>query len=110
MTVLFNITLFYLLDLIGLKVLIANTIAFILSVLFAYLTNTKFVFQSDYTWKNFRQFFFMRIGTILIDNFGMLLFISIGINKLFAKMVVNAVIIVLNYIFSKFIIYKPKNS
>lgn len=86
--------------------LLANTIAFFLAVQFAYMTNTKFVFQEKFTKKNFVQFWGMRIGTIFIDNGGMWLLLSVGINNLLSKCVVNAVVIVLNYVFSKFIIYK----
>lgn len=86
--------------------LIANTIAFFGAVQFAYMTNTKFVFRDKFSKKNFLQFWGMRIGTIFIDNGGMWLLLSVGFNNLLSKCVVNVVVIVLNYIFSKFFIYK----
>lgn len=107
LTVAFNTIVFYLLDLF-LNEIVANTIAFLLSVQFAYMTNTKFVFQSRYTWQNFLQFWGMRIGTILIDNGGMWILLAFHCDKLLAKCIVNVVIIVLNYIFSKFFIYRKK--
>lgn len=88
--------------------LAANTLAFFLAVQFAYMTNTKFVFRDKFTKKNFLQFWGMRIGTIFIDNGGMWLLLTFGMNKLAAKCAVNVVVIVLNYIFSKFFIYKKE--
>jgi putative flippase GtrA len=88
--------------------LIANTIAFFLAVLFAYWTNSVFVFRHKLSWTTFGQFFGMRIGTILIDNGGMWLLLSLDCNKLAAKCLVNVVIIVLNYVFSKFYIFAKK--
>lgn len=86
----------------------ANTIAFFIAVQFAYMTNTKFVFRDKYTKENFLKFWGMRIGTIFIDNGGMWLLLSMDCNKILAKCFVNVVVIVLNYIFSKFFIYKRK--
>lgn len=88
--------------------LIANTVAFILSVLYAYFTNSLFVFRVRLTWKNFREFFGMRIGTIFIDNGMLLLLIWLGMHDMLAKCIVNVVIIGLNYIFSKLFIFKKK--
>lgn len=107
LTVIVNTVLFLGLD-IYLDEIVANSIAFIVSVLFAYWTNTLFVFRHKLTWSTFKQFFLMRIGTILIDNGGMWLLLSLGWDKLLSKTIVNCVIIVLNYIFSKFFIYKKK--
>lgn len=86
----------------------ANTLAFFIAVLFAYYTNTRFVFQVPFTKKNFLQFMTMRIGTIFLDDGGMLLLLAWGWNDLFAKCVVNAVIIALNYLFSKLFIFRNK--
>ena len=88
--------------------LASNTSAFLISVLYAYFTNSIFVFRVKCTWKNFREFFGMRIGTILIDNGGMMLLIWLGVNDIIAKCVVNVIIIGLNYIFSKLFIFKKK--
>jgi putative flippase GtrA len=107
LTVLVNILLFTLFDLIF-EEIVANTIAFLLSVQFAYMTNTRFVFRTPYTKQNFLQFWGMRIGTILIDNGGMWLLLVTGWHKLLAKCLVNVIVIILNYVFSKFFIYRKK--
>jgi len=106
-TVVINTLTYYLLSL-KMDELIANTIAFFVAVMFAYIVNTKFVFRNTFTKANFTKFWAMRIGTLLIDNGGMFILILIGLNDLIAKCFVNVVIIVLNYIFSKFIIYKKE--
>ena len=77
--------------------LAANTLAFFIAVLFAYWTNSTFVFRVKHTWKNFLQFMGMRIGTLLIDNGGMYLLLMLGMHDLFAKCVVNGIIIIINY-------------
>ncbi len=91
-----------------LDTLAANTIAFFDAVLFAYWTNSRFVFRVRCTAKSFIQFMTMRIGTLLIDDGGMLLLISWNWNDLLAKCVVNAVIIVLNYLVSKLLVFKKE--
>ena len=86
----------------------ANTAAFFLAVLFAYWTNSTFVFRTPHTWKNFSQFMGMRIGTLFIDNGGMYLLLGLKINSLLAKCAVNAVIIIINYLMSKMLIFRKK--
>lgn len=107
LTVTVNIASYRILSL-WLDTLPANTLAFFIAVLFAYYTNTRFVFQVPFTKKNFLQFMTMRIGTIFLDDGGMLLLLAWGWNDLFAKCVVNAVIIALNYLFSKLFIFRNK--
>ncbi len=88
--------------------LAANTLAFVLSVLFAYWTNSIFVFKNKMSWNTFGKFFGMRIGTILIDDGGLWLLLFWGCNNFIAKCIVNVIIIVLNYIFSKFFVFVNK--
>lgn len=107
LTVTVNIVSYRILSL-WLDTLPANTLAFFIAVFFAYYTNTRFVFRVPFTKKNFLQFMTMRIGTIFLDDGGMLLLLAWGWNDLFAKCVVNAVIIVLNYLFSKLFIFRNK--
>lgn len=108
LTVVVNTMIYLGLTQLGFSDLIANTIAFFLAVQFAYFTNTKYVFRTEFTKKNFLQFWGMRIGTIFIDNMGLILFIKIGFNQLVSKIVVNIIIIAINYICSKFYIYKKR--
>lgn len=107
LTVAINILSYELLSIVF-GMLIANTLAFFIAVLFAYWTNSTFVFRVQHTWKNFLQFMGMRIGTLLIDNSGMYLLILFAVNDLFAKFIVNAIIIAINYVASKWIIFRKK--
>lgn len=109
LTVVVNILSYKLLSIVF-GMLAANTLAFFIAVFFAYWTNSTFVFRVQHTWKNFLQFMGMRIGTLLIDNGGMYLLTFLAINDLFAKCVVNAIIIIINYVASKWIIFRKKDN
>lgn len=108
LTVAVNILSYELLSLLF-GMLAANTLAFFIAVFFAYWTNSTFVFRVQHTWKNFLQFMGMRIGTLLIDNGGMYLLIHLAVNDFFAKCIVNVIIIVINYVASKWIIFRKKD-
>lgn len=86
----------------------SNTAAFLLSVLYAYFTNSLFVFHIPLGWRRFREFFVMRISMIIVDNGGLLLLLWLNINDVIAKCIINIVVIGLNYIFSKVFIFKKK--
>lgn len=107
LTVLVNIVAYRILSL-WMAPLSANTLAFFIAVFFAYYTNTHFVFQVSFTKKNFFQFMAMRIGTIFLDDGGMFLLLFWGWNDFLAKCIVNGAIIVLNYLFSKLVIFRTK--
>ena len=114
LTTLINIVSFYLLDKTGMNVYVNNLIAWILSVLFAFITNKLFVFNSkslDKTivMKEIISFFFFRILSLGIDMAGMYICISLlHIDKLVSKIIMNIIVIVSNYIFSKSFIFKNK--
>lgn len=87
----------------------ANVISWIVSVSFAYLTNRKFVFHS----KNENivlesiGFFVSRLSTLLIDMLLMFIIVThCGFNDKIAKIVVQIIVIVSNYILSKFFVFK----
>ena len=105
LTVAVNIAAYHLLTSLFLP-LVSNTIAFFIAVLFAYWTNSMFVFRTGCSWRSFFQFMLMRIGTLVIDNGGMWLMLSAGWNDLFAKCIVNVLIIVVNYLASKLFIFR----
>lgn len=116
LTTLINIISFALLDKTGLNVYISNLIAWFLSVLFAFITNKLFVFNSkDFTFKVFFKelvsFFFFRIVSLGIDMVGMFVFLEvIKLNKMISKIIANVIVIIANYVFSKLFIFKKKVS
>ncbi len=107
LTVAVNIVSYKLLVLIWTS-LTANTAAFFIAVVFAYWTNGTFVFRSPLGPKSFAQFMGMRLGTLAVDDGGMWALLALGVDDLLAKCVVNAVIIVINYLASKLIIFKKR--
>lgn len=107
LTVIVNTVSFKLLNLV-MGDIASNTLAFFIAVLFAYWTNSQFVFCTGSSWKSFVEFMTMRICTLPIDDGGMWLLLNAGVNDLIAKTMVNAIIIVLNYLASKLFIFKKK--
>lgn len=88
--------------------IVSNTAAFFIAVLFAYWTNSTFVFRVGHTWKNFVQFMGMRVGTLAVDDGGMWLLLKWGCNDIASKCVVNVAIIIINYIASKTVIFRKQ--
>ncbi len=90
---------------------IANIISWILSVLFAYVTNRKYVFVSKNKniKKEISKFVSSRLTTLFIDMLLMALFVSIlNFNDKIIKLIVQIIVIVLNYIFSKLFVFKEQ--
>lgn len=90
---------------------LANIISWILSVLFAYITNRKYVFSS--TNKNIKKelskFISSRFTTLLIDMGLMALLVTIlNFNDKLVKLIVQIIVIALNYIFSKLFVFKEQ--
>jgi len=90
----------------------ANGTALALSILFAYITNKIFVFESrTETWKEglqeFVSFIVCRLATAVLDMFLMYVTVTVfGFYDLLMKVIVNIVVIVLNFVFSKLVIFK----
>lgn len=116
LTTLINLLVFYELytwhHILGYQV--ANVIAWLLSVIFAYLTNKQFVFNSHQSskkavLKELESFFFFRFLSLIIDMG--ILKVGIGImqaNSLIAKLLDNIIVVIANYVFSKVFIFKEK--
>lgn len=88
---------------------IANIISWTFSVLFAYVTNRKYVFQSKNKkiLKELFSFVSSRILTLILDMGIMFLWVTVlnGNDKI-AKLFVQVIVIIANYIFSKIIVFK----
>ena len=88
---------------------IANIISWLASVTFAYFTNRKFVFKvkNKSNIKECLNFYISRISTLLIDMIIMYIFVSrLKFDNKIVKLISQVVIIILNYILSKFIVFK----
>ena len=103
------ITYFLFVDVFAVNYLISNIVAWFVSVLFAYITNRIWVFESkdDNIIKEIVLFYGGRVFSGAVDTGLMYLFIDIlSTGNAFAKIVVQVIVIVLNYVFSKFIVFK----
>lgn len=97
---------------------VSTIIAWFLSVVFAYVTNKIFVFESKIhtclgILKEAASFFLSRLATGILDLGIMLLFVDVlHLNELLMKILSNILVILLNYLLSKLFIFKKakKNS
>ncbi len=109
LTTLVNILVFYLFSFVF-NYAISNVIAWIVSVIFAFVVNKLFVFKSlgkDKVRKEIISFFSFRILSLGIDMLFMYLLISVlFVNDLISKILVNIIVVIINYVFSKLFIFK----
>lgn len=98
----------------------ANAIAWVVAVLFAFVTNKWFVFESKNVElqaliKEFGMFVGARVITGILEIVGLPLLYYLGMRQsifgiegFFAKIVVSVLVVILNYVFSKILIFKEK--
>lgn len=92
----------------------STVIAWILSVLFAYVTNRKWVFHSEAAgtaavMKEMASFFACRLATGVIDWLCMFIFVDqLHMNDMVIKVASNIIVIVLNYVASKLLIFRHR--
>ena len=92
--------------------MLANVLSWICAVVFAYITNKKFVFNTTTSNKKeevkvFSMFVSSRITTLLIELAFMFITVKVMlINDKIAKVVAQFIVIVLNYILSKLFVFK----
>lgn len=89
---------------------LANILAWILSVLFAYATNRRYVFKSKakkgQMLKEFWLFVSARaLGYVLFDLVLFSVFLTFMADRP-AKLIMNALVIVFNYLISRFVIFR----
>ena len=101
-------------------VFIATILSWLAAVLFAYVTNKLWVFESK-SWKpsiaikELWQFILSRFITGIIEIGGIYVLVGIGVDMLVIKkssmdatVLMSGIIMVLNYVFSKLIVFKNK--
>lgn len=97
-------------------VLLANTVAWCVAVLFAFFTNKHFVFTS-HNYKNFLKEFYLFVlarglsGVFEIFAPSGLIYLGLdanffGIEGFWAKFVASIFVVIANYFFSKYLIFK----
>ena len=104
------------------RISVANVLSWIAAVLFAFITNKLWVFDSK-SWKpsvvikELGMFVVARLATGCIEWFGVPLLVKIGVNQelfgtegMLAKIIASVLVVILNYFFSKLLIFKKKES
>ena len=109
--------------------LINNALAWVVGVIFAFVTNKLFVFESK-SWKSktagkeFIEFVGARLFSFGVEEGGMWLFVDVlgfgekSLNlfgftisgQIIAKLALAVIVVILNYFFSKFIIFKKSKN
>ncbi len=99
----------------GSEYLDANAIAWVVGVIFAFVTNKLWVFESK-SWKpsvagkEFIGFTGARIFSFVVETLMMFVMVSLlHWNDLVAKVIVGVIVVIINYVFSKLIIFKNKD-
>ena len=96
----------------GMNALIANVICWVVCVLFQYFTNRTWVFDGQVNsaagfLKQMASFFGGRLFTLIVEEAILAVFITwLGFNSMAVKLVAQVVVIVLNYVISKLIVFK----
>ncbi len=108
--------------------LVSNSVAWIAAVAFAYVTNKLFVFESkswkfDVIRKEIPSFLGARIASYFIEQAGLWFFVEILhfdekvfdfiivrlSGKITAKLIIGVVVVIINYVLSKFMIFAKKD-
>ena len=98
-------------NILNIHYIISNILSWIVAVIFAYIINRKYVFesnkQSKQKIKEFISFVSCRILSLLIETLSMYIMVDlIKLNSDIAKIIAQFIVLVLNYLFSKFLTFK----
>ena len=110
-TTLVNLVCFFVLRKCGLELNIANLISIITAILFAYVVNSRFVFQDKCEtlrdhFRPFCKFISARLVTMVIEVGGVWLLVEVcKMNDMLGKFITQFIVLALNYIFSKFFVF-----
>ena len=117
LTTIVNIVAYFLLDFNRLFNTVINTsIAWVVAVIFAYVTNKKWVFKSKVkgfkdNFKEMMSFFGCRIATGLMDVGIMFVFVDIlRYDDMIIKIASNVLVVILNYVGSKLLVFRNKDT
>ena len=97
--------------------ILSSGLAWFCAVLFAYITNKIFVFESNTKtakafFKEMISFFLARVVSGALCDVGTFAIMVkvLNINDIIAKLVTQVMVIILNYVLSKFFIFKKKEN
>ena len=115
-TTLVNLVCFFVLRKCRVELNIANLISIITAILFAYVVNSRYVFQYKCeTFKDhirpFCKFISARLVTMVIEVGGVWLLVEVcKMNDMAGKFITQFIVLALNYIFSKFFVFTTGKS
>lgn len=101
-------------------VAVSNVLSWVAAVLFAYVTNKLFVFESKSfkpttVFKELGLFVGSRLISGVVEWVGVPLLVWIGLNQtifgvegMFAKVLVSVIVVIINYILSKLIVFRKE--
>lgn len=99
----------------GINELIANILSWIITVMFAFLTNRIWVFNSPTNGleefiKQMVAFYGGRVVTLVVEEVILLVFITLlHFQSMLVKVVAQVIVIVLNYVISKLVIFNKES-
>ncbi|EOT29640.1 GtrA family protein [Enterococcus saccharolyticus] len=102
------------LDVFGWHYMVATVVSWVVSILFAFVTNKRWVFHSktetSIEWvMEFSKFVFYRLLSLVMDMGSMYVLIElIHTGDIVAKIFTQVLVVVANYVFSKFLIFTRK--
>ena len=103
-------------EILNIHYLVSNIISWVLAVIFAYFTNRVWVFESKSKntsdiLKEMLTFVNCRLLSGVIDMATMFVLVgAIHINDMYAKVFTQFIVVVLNYVFSKLIVFKKSTN
>ena len=113
-TTLVNLASFYILRKAGAGLNTANIISIILAILFAYVVNSHFVFRdrpgsfTGYV-SSFARFIGARLLTMAVEVGGVWLLVDrLCMQDMAGKSVTQVIVLILNYIFSRFFVFRSQ--
>ena len=102
-------------NILGIDKIISNIIAWVVSVLFAYITNKLFVFESKTeslkeSLKEMTSFVVSRLFTGALCDVGMFAIMVnvLKINDVISKLTTQVTVVILNYVISKLVIFRKE--
>lgn len=111
-TIVSLVTFFIFNKLLNFNELIANVFSWIFAVLFAYITNKKYVFESSATTKEeiikeAVAFYGARLITLGIEELVLLIGSTIlNFDPMIVKLAAQVIVVIANYVFSKLFVFK----
>ncbi|KAF6621072.1 GtrA family protein [Paenibacillus sp. EKM102P] len=92
------------------------TVAWLISMIFAFVTNKLYVFKKNDSRltslpKEFSLFFLIRLSSLCLDFILMIVLIqNVRMDDFLAKIIVNFIVIAVNYLASKYLVFMKRTS